>query len=32
MQVIGRPRADVDLLVLAHAYETTIDDLGVGNA
>ena len=32
MQVIGRPRGDVDLLVLAHAYETTIDDLGVGNA
>lgn len=32
MQVIGRPRGDTDLLVLAHAYEATIDDLGVGSA
>ncbi|MFM8311476.1 MAG: amidase [Ilumatobacteraceae bacterium] len=32
MQVIGRPRGDVELLVLAHAYEATIDDLGIGDA
>jgi amidase len=25
MQLIGRPRGDVDLLGLAHAYETTLD-------
>ena len=25
MQLIGRPRADVDLLRLAHAYETTLE-------
>ena len=25
MQLIGRPRGDVDLLRLAHAYETTLD-------
>jgi amidase len=32
MQLIGRPRADVDILRLAHAYETTIADLMVGAA
>jgi amidase len=32
MQLIGAPRADVDVLRLAHAYEHTIGDLGIGNA
>jgi amidase len=32
MQLIGPPRNDVDVLRLAHAYEATIDDLGIGNA
>jgi len=32
MQLIGAPRADVDVLRLAHAYETTIDDLHIGQA
>jgi amidase len=32
MQLIGRPRADVELLRLAHAYESTIADLKVGAA
>jgi amidase len=32
MQLIGRPRGDVELLRLAHAYESTIDDLAVGAA
>ena len=30
MQLIGPPRADVALLQLAHAYEQTISDLGIG--
>jgi amidase len=30
MQLIGAPRADVALLQLAHAYEQTIGDLGIG--
>jgi Asp-tRNA(Asn)/Glu-tRNA(Gln) amidotransferase A subunit family amidase len=25
MQLIGRPRGDVDLLAVAHAYEATLD-------
>jgi Asp-tRNA(Asn)/Glu-tRNA(Gln) amidotransferase A subunit family amidase len=25
MQLIGRPRGDVDLLALSHAYETTLN-------
>ena len=32
MQLIGPPRADVAVLQLAHAYEQTIADLGVGCA
>ena len=32
MQLIGPPRGDVDVLRLAHAYEGTIGDLGIGNA
>ncbi|MEY4174268.1 MAG: hypothetical protein RI900_1433 [Actinomycetota bacterium] len=32
MQLIGAPRADVDTLCLAHAYEHTIDHLRVGQA
>ena len=32
MQLIGPPHADVDVLRLAHAYEATIGDLGIGNA
>jgi amidase len=32
MQLIGPPRADVDVLRLAHAYEATIADLGIGLA
>jgi amidase len=32
MQLIGRPRADVDTLSLAHAYEATIDHLRIGEA
>ncbi|MFZ9627886.1 MAG: amidase [Ilumatobacteraceae bacterium] len=32
MQLIGPPRADVDVLALAHAYERTIADLAVGAA
>ena len=32
MQLIGRPRADVDTLALAHAYERTIDHLRIGQA
>jgi Asp-tRNA(Asn)/Glu-tRNA(Gln) amidotransferase A subunit family amidase len=32
MQLIGPPRADIDVLRLAHAYEATIGDLGIGNA
>jgi len=32
MQLIGAPRADVDVLRLAHAYETTIEDLRIGQA
>jgi amidase len=32
MQIIGAPRADVDVLRLAHAYETTIDHLHIGQA
>ena len=32
MQLIGRPRADVDTLSLAHAYERTIDHLRIGQA
>lgn len=32
MQVIGRPRADTDVLGIAHAYEATIGHLGVGAA
>ena len=30
MQLIGPPRADVDVLRLAHAYEQTTSDLGIG--
>jgi amidase len=32
MQLIGAPRADVDVLRLAHAYESTVHQLGIGNA
>jgi Asp-tRNA(Asn)/Glu-tRNA(Gln) amidotransferase A subunit family amidase len=32
MQLIGPPRADVDVLGLAHAYERTIEHLGIGLA
>ena len=32
MQLIGRPRADVDTLCLAHAYEQTITHLRIGHA
>ena len=32
MQLIGRPRGDIDLLRVAHAYETTIADLRIGEA
>jgi amidase len=32
MQLIGPPRADVDVLCSAHAYEATIDHLAVGQA
>jgi amidase len=32
MQLIGPPRGDVDVLRLAHAYEGTIGELGIGNA
>jgi len=32
LQLIGRPRADLDVLRLAAAYETTISDLAVGRA
>ena len=32
MQLVGRPRADVDTLRLAHAYEATIADLRIGEA
>jgi amidase len=32
MQLIGRPRGDVELLRLAHAYESTIAELEVGEA
>ena len=32
MQLIGPPRADLDVLALAHAYERTIGDLAVGHA
>ena len=32
MQLIGRPRGDVDVLRIAHAYEATIGHLGIGNA
>ena len=32
MQLIGPPRADVDTLCLAHAYEQTIDHLRIGHA
>jgi amidase len=32
MQVIGRPRADTEVLGIAHAYESTIGHLGVGGA
>ena len=32
MQLIGPPRADVDVLCLAHAYEATIADLAIGAA
>jgi amidase len=32
MQLIGPPRADVDVLRLAHAYESTIGDFGIGLA
>jgi amidase len=32
MQLIGRPRADVDVLCLAHAYEATIGHLDIGLA
>jgi amidase len=31
MQLIGAPRADVDVLRLAHAYESTVQHLGIGN-
>ena len=30
MQLIGRPRGDVDVLRVAHAYEATVADLGIG--
>jgi amidase len=32
VQLIGRPRADVEVLQVAAAYERTIDDLAVGGA
>jgi amidase len=32
MQLIGPPRADVDVLGLAHSYERTIEHLGIGLA
>jgi amidase len=32
MQLIGPPRADIDVLCSAHAYEATIDHLAVGRA
>jgi amidase len=32
MQIIGPPRADVEVLRLAHAYERTIDHLAIGAA
>ena len=32
LQLIGRPRGDVDLLRIAHHYEATIDHLVVGQA
>jgi amidase len=32
MQLIGPPRADVDVLCLAHAYEDTIHHLAIGGA
>jgi amidase len=32
MQLIGRPRGDVEVLQVAHAYEQTIADLRVGEA
>jgi amidase len=32
MQLIGRPRGDIEVLRLAHAYESTITDLAVGAA
>jgi Asp-tRNA(Asn)/Glu-tRNA(Gln) amidotransferase A subunit family amidase len=32
VQLIGRPRGDVDLLCIAHHYESTIDHLRIGQA
>lgn len=32
MQIIGRPRADTEVLGIAHAYESTIAHLAVGDA
>ena len=32
MQLIGPPRADIAVLQLAHSYEGTINELGVGDA
>lgn len=32
MQLIGRPRADIDVLLLAAAYESTIGELRIGGA
>jgi amidase len=32
MQLLGPPRADVDVLRLAHAYESTIEHLHIGQA
>ncbi len=32
MQLIGRPRGDVELLRIAHAYESTIAELHIGQA
>ena len=32
MQLIGRPHGDLDVLRLAHAYDSTIAHLAIGSA